>query len=182
MIGWLQGTWHDGVVRTNTGVGYCVSVPYSPVAGETVELWVHTVVREDAITLWAFPNALDAAVFAALLKVQGVGPAVAMAVVRDVGPSKLAAAVAAQDPAMVRAKGVGAKTAARIIADIALPPGVTAVERSASNEIADVLARLGFDEAAALSAAKAAIEAAPDGDESSWLAAALDGVRQGGKK
>jgi Holliday junction DNA helicase RuvA len=182
MIGWLQGTWHDGVVRTNSGVGYCVDVARAITEGEDVELWVHTVVREDAITLWAFPDSTDAEVFAALLKVQGVGPAVAMAVVRDVGASKLAAAVAAQDPAMVRAKGVGSKTAARIIADVVIPVGVVAGERSASNEIADVLVRLGFDETAALDAAKAAMSQAPDGDESSWLAAALDGIRQGGRK
>ena len=182
MIGYLQGLWHNGVVRTSAGVGYCVNVPHSPLAGDDVELWIHTVVREDAITLWGFPEPSEAAVFAALLKVQGVGPAAAMAVIKDVGPAKLAAAVAAKDPAMVRAKGVGVKTAARIVADVVIPDGVMASERSASGEIADVLVRLGFDETAALEVAKAAMEQFPDGDESSWLAAALDGIRQGGKK
>jgi Holliday junction DNA helicase RuvA len=182
MIGWLNGTWHDGVVRTAAGVGYCVTPSDTHVNGEAVELFIHTIVREDSITLWGLPTAQDAAVFAALLKVQGVGPLAAMAVMRDAGSQKLAAAVAAQDPAMVRAKGVGPKTAARIIADIALPAGITAANVSPLTELADVLMKLGFDEATARTSAATAMEQDPHANEATQLAAALLIARNGGTK
>lgn len=182
MIGWLNGTWHDGVVRTAGGVGYSVNTPDAHANGETVELFVHTVVREDSITLWGLPTAQDAAVFAALLKVQGVGPQAAMAVMRDAGSERLAAAVAAQDPAMVRAKGVGPKTAARIIADIALPAGITAANVSPLTELAELLMKLGFEEATARTAAASALEQEPNADEATQLAAALVVARNGGTK
>jgi Holliday junction DNA helicase RuvA len=182
MIGWLQGTWRDGVVRTSAGVGYLVASSAAFQDGQDVELFIHTVVREDAITLWGFPTSQEASVFSALLKVQGVGPAVAMNVIRDVGCSKLAAAAAAQDPAMVRAKGVGSKTAARIVADIVMPAGIEVEERSAAHELADVLSKLGFEEPAALEAARAAVEANPHAEEADQLATALVLVRQGGAK
>jgi Holliday junction DNA helicase RuvA len=182
MIGWLQGTWHDGVVRTGAGVGYSVTSSGIHTDGEAVEFFVHTIVREDSITLWGLQSHQEVAVFCALLKVQGVGPAVAMNVVRDVGMQKLAAAVAAQDPAMVRAKGVGSKTAARIVAEIVMPEGIEAEERSPAHELADVLVKLGFAELQALEAAKDAIEADPQADEAGQLATALVLVRQGGPR
>ena len=91
MIGRIRGTLLEQepdrvVVETAGGVGYEVFVAPRlmmelPPAGEEVTLFVHTQVREDAITLYGFADRTDRAVFRLVLTVQGIGPKLAMALV-----------------------------------------------------------------------------------------------------
>lgn len=106
------------------GVGYLVHVAPRVLsalsaAREPVELHVETQLREDAILLFGFLDPGERLWFRALQAIQGVGARTALAVLGTLGPAQLVTAVAAQDRALLtRVPGVGAKLAARIVAEL----------------------------------------------------------------
>ncbi len=125
MLGWLRGT----VMRKDQGgrlllqvgpVGLWVLVPL-PVwdqarEGQTLELHTHLVVRDDGWTLYGFPTSEAEQAFATLLKVNGVGPRLALGIVSFMTPDALRRAVVEERPELLqRLPGVGKKTARRII-------------------------------------------------------------------
>lgn len=184
VIGFLEGeALSERLVMTAGGVGYVVACPEPLTAGQRVRLHVTTVVREDAITCYGFVTVLDQRCFDALVSVPGVGPAMALSVLRHVGTQGVARAVAARDvAALKRAPGVGAKTAERIVLTISLPAEVADAAGDTSGEsglieLVVALEALGFDRAAAADAARGAVEEMPDGDEPLWLAGALSRLR-----
>ncbi len=129
MIGRIRGTLLEQepdrvVVETAGGVGYEVFVAPRlmmelPPAGEEVTLFVHTQVREDAITLYGFADRTDRAVFRLVLTVQGIGPKLAMALVGTTDPEALAGAIAREDvTALTRVPGLGKKTASRLVLEL----------------------------------------------------------------
>ncbi|MCL5973806.1 MAG: Holliday junction branch migration protein RuvA, partial [Actinobacteria bacterium] len=140
------------VVVNVGGVGYEVAVSTAQlsrlVPGTEVELAIRTIVRADAITLFGFSDGLERALFDELLKVQGVGPNVALGVLSALGVQGFYEAVAAED--VVRLKGspgVGDKTARRIIVDMgaaARRSGVPLTSLAARSEIREALMGLGF--------------------------------------
>jgi Holliday junction DNA helicase RuvA len=112
------------VVVVTHGVGYEIDVPMStfyhlPRTGESVELLTHLVVREDAQLLYGFLTAGERVAFRQLLKVSGVGPKVALAVLSGLSVDDLAGAIAAQDAArLTKVPGVGKKTAERLVLEL----------------------------------------------------------------
>jgi holliday junction DNA helicase RuvA len=129
MIGWLRGSLlsrgSDGEVLIDVGgVGYRVTVPTTLLSalndpGETVEVFVHTHVREDAIVLYGFANAMERRLFEALLSAHGVGPSLALAVMSSLQPDSLVRAVMDNDLDLLCAvPGIGKKTAARLVIDL----------------------------------------------------------------
>ena len=127
MIAYLRGrviaTHEDAVVLDVGGVGYLVHCATRTLAGlgsgEAVELHVETQVREDAITLFGFLDPAECRWFRLLQGIQGVGARTALAVLGVLTPDRLVTAIAAQDrTALTRASGVGAKLAARIVAEL----------------------------------------------------------------
>jgi holliday junction DNA helicase RuvA len=106
------------------GVGYEIDVPMStlyalPATGEKVSLVTHFVVREDAQLLYGFATEAERASFRQLLKISGVGPKVALAVLSGLSVDELATAVASQDTArLTRVPGVGKKTAERLLLEL----------------------------------------------------------------
>lgn len=158
----------DHLVLDVQGVGYLVqagarTLQRLPAPGEPVELWIETRLREDAISLFGFLEPAERAWFRTLQTVQGVGAKVALTLVGTFSPEQLAAAVAARDKAMLaRAPGVGARLAARLVAELAdrpveLPRGsATPSPVAAPSEPADdalaALTQLGFARAEAASA------------------------------
>jgi Holliday junction DNA helicase RuvA len=127
MIAYLRGrviaTHEDAVVLDVGGVGYLVHCATRTLAelgsGEAVELHVETQVREDAITLFGFLDPAECRWFRLLQGIQGVGARTALAVLGVLTPDRLVTAIAAQDrTALTRASGVGAKLAARIMAEL----------------------------------------------------------------
>jgi len=105
------------------GVGYELFVPLRaatglPDAGE-LTLFVHTHVREDAITLYGFSTRDDRAAFRALLGVASVGPKVALAILHVLDAAQLADMVALGDKAGFKGiPGVGKKTVERLLLDL----------------------------------------------------------------
>jgi len=106
------------------GVGYEVEAPMStfyglPALGERTRLLTHLVVREDAHVLYGFATEEERALFRHLLKVSGVGPRIALAVLSGVSTQAFAQLVREQDAAaLTRIPGVGRKTAERLIVEM----------------------------------------------------------------
>jgi len=106
------------------GVGYEVQVPMStylslPPVGSHVRLRIHHVLREDASLLFGFSTAEEQDLFRALLKVNGVGPKAALAILSGVSASDFRRALAAEDAAaLTRIPGVGRKTAERLLVEM----------------------------------------------------------------
>ncbi len=153
------------VVVMSHGVGYELDVPMStfynlPRTGESVELLTHFVVREDAQLLFGFLTATERTAFRQLLKVNGVGPKVALSVLSGLSVDDLSAAVAAQDAMrLTKVPGVGRKTAERIVLELRdkLPGAVSATPASSALAGADVLnalLALGYNDREAASAVK----------------------------
>lgn len=110
------------------GIGYELAVPlgvdFAPVASaassdERVRVWAHLAVREDAQDLYGFASPSQRELFRLLLKVRGVGPGLALAVLSSLPGGELLEAIAAGDvAALTRVKGVGKKTAEQILLDL----------------------------------------------------------------
>jgi len=145
------------IVVACAGVGYEIDVPMStfyplPRTGEEVTLLTHMVVREDAHLLFGFLTANERAAFRQLLKISGVGPKVALAVLSGLSVEDLAAAVGAEDAArLTKIPGIGKKTAERLVLELRdkLPKVVPAARSQAAADNADVvnaLLGLGYNE------------------------------------
>jgi len=106
------------------GVGYELEAPMTtfydlPAVGEPVILFTHQVVREDAHLLYGFNDEDQRRVFRDLLKVTGVGPRIALAVLSGMSSDELAVAVASEDIARLsRVPGIGRKTAERLVMEL----------------------------------------------------------------
>src|SRR5690606_14533043 len=171
MIGRLSGTLLEKnppmVLVDVGGVGYEVDVPMStfydlPAAAQKVVRLVQQVVREDAHLLYGFLTAGERDAFRELIKVAGVGPRTALAVLSGMSVGDLARAVAAQESArLVKVPGIGKKTAERLLLELKgrlAPelPGVAgrgAVDDSGADVLRALLA-LGYSEREAAVAVK----------------------------
>lgn len=130
MIGRLTGAvaqWEaDGSVIVDVnGVGYEVFLPMGAAgrvqseSGQPISLFIHTHVREEALTLFGFATAEDRAAFRALLKVSSIGPKLALAIIGVLNAGQLHDAIARQDKTAFHGiSGVGKKTVERILVDL----------------------------------------------------------------
>jgi Holliday junction DNA helicase RuvA len=128
MIGRLQGLLAaknpPQVLVDCHGVGYEVDVPMStfynlPALGEKVTLLTHFVVREDAQLLYGFATGSEREAFRQLIRISGVGPRIALAVLSGMGVSELAQAVTLQESGrLVKVPGIGKKTAERLLLEL----------------------------------------------------------------
>jgi Holliday junction DNA helicase RuvA len=106
------------------GVGYELEAPMDtfydlPAVGETVSLHTHLVVREDAHLLYGFSRESQRRLFRHLLKVSGIGPRVALAILSGMSELEFADCVAREDVARItRVPGIGRKTAERLIVEM----------------------------------------------------------------
>lgn len=106
------------------GIGYYVNVSNYTVgkfgkAGETVKLYLHLAVREDDMSLFGFSSPDEKKMFLRLITVSGVGPKMALGILSSATLSTLAAAIVSGDTkALSKVKGIGKKTAERIIVEL----------------------------------------------------------------
>jgi Holliday junction DNA helicase RuvA len=103
------------------GVGYHVHLAAGEPrrVGDEIELFIHTVVRADAIVLYGFDSHSDREFFLMLLVTPGVGPSTAMAALRTMPTEELRAAIERGDVKRVaQVPGVGTKTASRIVLEL----------------------------------------------------------------
>ena len=113
------------------GLGYELEAPLStffhlPPLGEEVRLLTHLVVREDAHVLYAFGTEEERRLFRSLIKVSGVGPKIALALLSGISVTAFAECVQQGDiSALTRVPGVGRKTANVILGNAFGIPGIT---------------------------------------------------------
>ena len=128
MIGQLRGTLLEKrppvLLLDVNGVGYEVEAPmtvfYSlPETGEPLTLHTHFVVREDAQLLYGFADRYERELFRALIKVNGVGPKMALAILSGIEADRLAQCIHDQDTtSLVKVPGIGKKTAERLVIEM----------------------------------------------------------------
>lgn len=128
MIGSIRGRLivkqPPDVVVEAAGVGYEIQIPMTtlfqlPALGEEVMLLTHFVVRDDAQLLYGFVNDTDRQLFRQLIKVNGVGPKLALAILSGMDAVAFARCVDRNDvSALVALPGVGKKTAERLIVEM----------------------------------------------------------------
>jgi Holliday junction DNA helicase RuvA len=123
LTGRLDSVHEGGCILDVNGVGYLISASSRAVAALPPDgkgtLWIETVVREDAITLYGFADAAERDWFRLLTGIQGVGPKVALGLLSALSPRDLAAAILAGDRgSLTRAPGVGPKLAVRLLSEL----------------------------------------------------------------
>lgn len=111
------------VVVETGGIGYHVNISLHTYAqiekAEQVRLLTHVQIKEDAHTLFGFAEESERHLFRLLISVSGVGPATAQIALSSLSPDQLRAAIISEDVvAFKRVKGIGPKTAKRIILDL----------------------------------------------------------------
>lgn len=161
MIAWLSGRVVDistvnCIVLDVNGVGYAIettSPTYALLCSESkpVSIFIQTIVREDAISLFGFLEQEERSLFRALIKVNGIGPRSAMSILSAMSPGHFIQCVQMQDKTMLtKLPGVGKKTAERIIIEMqdvlknqlvqVMPSSVS----MAANEALSALQALGY--------------------------------------
>lgn len=130
MIEYIKGTIAElnpaYAVLDNHGVGYMLNITLSTYdvltkvgQGGDAMLYAYEVIREDAHTLFGFANKREREAFMSLISVSGVGPNIARMVLSSMSVDELSSAIAGGNVAMFKSvKGVGGKTAQRIIVDL----------------------------------------------------------------
>ena len=129
MIGWLSGTVVDKhqpgkIVVDVNGVGYDVetSLPtfFELQAKDgAVGIHIHTVVREDALLLYGFHDKQERALFRALIKVNSVGPKMAIAILSSITPDEFVQCINQQNTTLLtKLPGIGKKTAERLVVEM----------------------------------------------------------------
>lgn len=124
MIGYLKGKLRSisgtGIVIDVNGVGYEVSIiGYSGLINDTVEVFIHTYVREDRIQLYGFKDDGSIKIFRLLLSVKGVGPKVGQAILAGLEKDALLNAILNKDVERISSiPGIGKKGAERIILEL----------------------------------------------------------------
>lgn len=105
------------------GVGYHVNISlntYSQVEKlENVKILTHLHIKEDSHTIYGFAEAAERSLFVHLISVSGIGPSTAQILLSSLNPEEVRAAIIGEDVnAFKRVKGIGPKTAKRIILDL----------------------------------------------------------------
>lgn len=169
MIGRIQGVLLEKnppqIVVDCQGVGYEMEVPMStfynlPGAGEHITLLTHLVVREDAHLLYGFGTEAERRAFRQLLKINGVGARIALAVLSGLSVAELSEAVTLQETGrLTRIPGIGKKTAERLLLELKDKFGgdgaiAVAVNRAApaASDVLHALLTLGYSDKEAIAA------------------------------
>jgi Holliday junction DNA helicase RuvA len=182
MITFLEGTLAEAlpmqIVVAVQGVGYQVQIPLSsfdrlPALGANIKILTHLQVREDAHVLFGFMTADERDLFRLLVEhVSGIGPKTALAVLSGMSVSAFKAAVVNGAVAEIsRVKGVGKKTAERVVLELKDKVGVAAAWEAASGKQAEgtaemndailALISLGYKQVDAHKAVKQVLESEP---------------------
>ncbi|WP_455764191.1 Holliday junction branch migration protein RuvA [Sutterella wadsworthensis] len=170
MIGRLHGKLLEKnppqILIDVSGVGYEVDVPMStfcnlPEVGGELTLHTHFVVREDAQLLYGFATLAERTVFRALIKISGVGPKIALALLSGITVDQLKDAVDRGETGLLtKVPGIGKKTAERLVLELkgklaGTGTATAAVPTSGTRaDVAAALIALGYSEREAAAATK----------------------------
>jgi Holliday junction DNA helicase RuvA len=164
-----------------SGVGYEVEVSagvlaISPQPDSALTLFTHLVVREDAQLLFGFADQQERDLFRTYIRINGVGPKMALALISSISPASLVSAVQANEiGVLTQVPGVGKRTAERLMVELKsrvetlIPAGLVVVgsypasaDRAAGREAEDALMALGYKANQAAEAVQRAQQALAD--------------------
>lgn len=141
------------------GVGYEIEAPMTtfyelPAVGTEITLHTHLAIREDAHSLFGFANEADRTMFRSLIKVNGVGPKLALTILSGQSAEQLHRCIHDNDTqALIRLPGVGKKTAERLIIEMrdrlpqledSIAATLTPILNNAKQEAVSALCSLGY--------------------------------------
>ena len=141
------------------GVGYELEAPMTtfydlPAIGTEIMLYTHLSIREDAHSLFGFANEADRTMFRSLIKVNGVGPKLALTILSGQSAEQLHRCIHENDTAaLMRLPGVGKKTAERLIIEMrdrlpqledSITAAITPIMGNAKQEAVSALCSLGY--------------------------------------
>ena len=161
MFEFIRGSIADlnpaSIVIEAGGIGYFINISlntYSKLNGrKEARLLVHQIVREDAHILYGFSEKRERELFRDLISVNGVGASTAIVMLSSLNPDEMVAAVTSENAEALKAiKGIGAKTAQRIIIDLKdkfskMPDAgqiLISLDNTSRNESLSALVMLGF--------------------------------------
>lgn len=193
MISFLRGTIAEALpqclVLDVNGVGYEVQVPLStfdainPMEGKTAMLKIHMHIRENAQVLYGFATDAERDIFRLLIdRVSGIGPATAIAILSSLNVNAFKSAVVSGDvQAVACAKGVGKRTAERIILELKDKVGMAstweAQQQGTTSQAAGdaelALVALGFKQAEARKAIAEQLKTHPQAETDDLIRGAL---------
>lgn len=170
LSGLVQVSTPGAVIVDVGGVGYEVFISVRtydtlPEVGGTCFLFIQTVVREDAISLYGFGQKEEKELFLLLVAVSGIGPKLALTILSGIGVSALCRAIVAKDLALLTGiPGIGKKTAQRLCVELAekvgglgdgliepvtMPGAMAPVGSQVLADAASALTNLGYPQATA---------------------------------
>ena len=157
------------------GVGYSVKISLNTFGAlgseENVRIYTKLIVREDAQLLYGFADTTEREMFKHLISVSGIGPNTAMIMLSSLIPDEIAAAIQNEDATTIQGiKGIGAKTAQRVIVDLKdkmlkmvfSGENIFKTDNTKQFDALTALVSLGFDK----KAAEKAIDRVNSGEES----------------
>jgi len=173
--GAISGLTPAGVVVETAGIGYFLHISvntYSRINGhEQSKLFLHQVVREDAHLLYGFADQDERDFFRMLISVNGIGASIAIMMLSSYLPEDLREAILKENVNLLKSiKGIGAKTAQRVIIDlkdkVGKSPATDKIFRTGNsivrNEALSALEMLGFNKKAVESSVDQILAAKPD--------------------
>jgi len=166
MYEYLRGKIADSspahVVIDVNGVGYFINISlntFTNLSGKSeVSLLIHENIREDAFTLYGFSDDIERNLFRHLISVSGIGANTARMMLSSMVPEEISNAILTGNVAVLKAiKGIGAKTAQRVIVDLKDKLGKTSadakifatVDNTIREEALSALVMLGFNKGSA---------------------------------
>ena len=142
------------------GVGYEADVSMTtfyqlPEVGQQLSIWTHLLVKDDSHSLVGFSDEAERRLFRQLIRINGVGPKMALAILSGIDDQQFALCIANGDVAMLtRLPGVGKKTAERLIIEMrdkvdalmsdSASPSLAVSNHSAASEAVEALQALGY--------------------------------------
>ena len=185
MISTLEGNLAskatDHVILALGGFGIEVCAPFSTIEklnSDRVFLYTRLVVREDSLTLYGFATTGERELFDAFLKISGIGPKLAVAILSTLSVDNIHNAVRNDRPEIIsRVPGIGKKTGQKIVLELqdkipsALETVPTGADGDTSADVMDALTALGYSVVEAQSAIQAIPMDAPDSVEERVLIA-----------
>ncbi len=177
MIGYLTGKIISAkptqILLDVNGVGYEIRISintFERISGkETVSLFIHTNVKEDAITLFGFYSEAEKEMFELLISISGVGPKSALSLLSGISTDDLKQAIVTSNvERMIAVPGIGRKTAERLILELKnkvrdiKEEGLTPTKPSLQKEAVAALSTLGYNLASSEKAVNKILSELPD--------------------
>ena len=145
------------VIIECNGLGYMLPISLQTFSNipdqENIKLFTHLIIREDAHILYGFSNKMEREIFILLISVSGVGPSIAMTMLSSMDTEEIQHAIAHEEVEKIRSvKGIGVKTAQRVIVDLKdkilktydLSKEISISNNTIKNEALSALEVLGF--------------------------------------